>query len=168
MKFAFGLITALLISTAAHAHGVTAGDIEIIHPNIPQPAATAKAAGGFMGIANSGAEADRLIGVETDASAKAELHISEVGADGVAKMTHLDSIEIPAGDTVLLEPGGLHVMLMGLKGTLTEGDMVKATLIFEHAGRIEVEFMVDPPRGADHDAMDHDAMDHSAMEGAGD
>src|SRR5690606_22505636 len=68
MKHALGLLAALMISTAAHAHGVTEGDIEIIHPNIPQPAAGAKTAGGYMGISNEGAEADRLIAVETDAA----------------------------------------------------------------------------------------------------
>lgn len=165
MKHALGLIAALMISTAAHAHGVTEGDIEIIHPNIPQPAAGAKTAGGYMGISNEGAEADRLIAVETDAAARAELHISEIGADGVSTMRHLeDGIEIPAGDTVVLERGGLHVMLMGLTGTLTEGDMVKATLVFEHAGKVEMEFMVDPPGGEDHSKMDHSATDHSAAE----
>jgi copper(I)-binding protein len=159
MKHALGLIAALLISSAAHAHGTTHGTIEIIHPNIPQPAAGAKAAGGYMGITNSGTEADKLIGVETDAAAEAQLHISQVGADGVATMTHLDFIEIPAGDTVVLERGGLHVMLMGLTGTLTEGDMVKATLTFEHAGKVEMEFMVDPPGGEGHSKMDHSATE---------
>ncbi len=159
MKHALGLIAALLISTAAHAHGTTHGTIEIIHPNIPQPAAGAKAAGGYMGITNSGTEDDKLIGVETDAAAEAQLHISQVSADGVATMTHLESIDIPAGDTVVLERGGLHVMLMGLTGTLTEGDMVKATLVFEHAGKVEMEFMVDPPGGEDHSKMDHSDME---------
>ena len=163
MKHAFGLIAALMISTAAHAHGVTHGSIEIIHPNIPQPAAGAKTAAGYMGISNEGAEADRLVGVETAAAEKAELHISEINAEGVSTMRHLhDGIEIPAGDTVVLEPGGMHVMLMGLTGTLTEGDMVKATLVFEHAGKVEMEFMVDPPGGEDHSKMDH--SDHSAAE----
>lgn len=159
MKHALGLIAALLISTAAHAHGASTGDLEIIHPNIPQPAATAKTAAGYMGISNNGTEADRLIGVETDAAAKSQVHMTEVGADGVAKMGHVELVEIPPGDTVLLEPGGLHVMLMGLTGTLTEGDMVKATLIFENAGRVEIEFMVDPPGGEDRPAMDHSMME---------
>ncbi len=155
MKHALGLIAALLISTAAHAHGFTAGDLEIIHPSIPQPAAAAKSAAGYMGITNKGAEADHLIGVETDAAEKSEVHVTKVGDDGVATMSHVESIEIPAGDTVQLERGGLHVMLMGLNGTLNQGDMVKATLIFEHAGRVDVEFMVDAPGGEDHSAMDH-------------
>jgi copper(I)-binding protein len=58
-------------------------------------------------------------------------------------------------------------MFMGLKGPLTEGEMHKAVLIFERAGRVEIEFMIDPPMGKgdgqDHSKMDHSGMDHSKM-----
>ncbi len=161
MNRVLGLLAALMIAAPVHAHGVTQGEIEIIHPNIPQPAATAQAAGGYMGVSNNGHHADRLIGVETPAAKSAMLHESSVGADGVAKMSHVEGIDLPAGETVVLEPGGYHIMLMGLTKPLTEGEMVPATLIFEHAGRIEMEFMVDPPGGMDHSTMDHSAMGHS-------
>ena len=156
-------LAALLLSTAAHAHGVTAGDIEIIHPAIPAPPASAKSAAGYMAIANNGAEPDTLVGIETGAAASVMLHTTEHGADGVARMMHLPAIEIPAGETLLLAPGGLHVMLMGLTAPLVEGDMVPATLVFDHAGRVAIEFMVDPPGGADHATMDHAAMDPAAV-----
>jgi copper(I)-binding protein len=155
MKPALALILALLTAAPVHAHGVIQGALEIIHPNIPQPAKGAKSAAGYMAISNAGDTPDRLIGVETPAAAKSMLHTTRVSADGVASMTHLDAVEIPAGDTILLEPGGIHIMLMGLTGTLTEGDMIPGALIFEQAGRIEIEFMVDPPGGVDHTTMDH-------------
>ncbi|MCB6178980.1 copper chaperone PCu(A)C [Rhodobacter sp. Har01] len=157
MRPILGLLTALLLAAPLHAHGVTAGSIEIIHPNIPQPADGAMAAAGYMGIANAGDQPDRLIGVETPVAKSAMLHQTSVDADGVAKMAHLPGLDIPAGGTALLEPGGTHIMLMGLTQTLTEGQMVPATLIFETAGRVEVEFMVDPPGGMDHSTMDHSA-----------
>ncbi len=157
-----GLLAALALSAPALAHSVTAGEIEIIHPAIPAPAASAKAAAGYMAIANNGPTPDRLIGVETPAAASATLHTTEHGADGVARMAHLPALVIPAEDTVVLAPGGMHVMLMGLTAPLTEGEMVPATLVFEHAGRVAIAFMVDPPGGADHSTMDHSAMDHSA------
>lgn len=158
MKQIFGILTALMLSTtAAFAHGVTAGKLEIIHPNIPQPIASANSAAGYMAISNEG-DADRLIGVETPIAKSAMLHTTEHSADGVARMMHVEALEIPAGDTIVLEPGGLHVMLMGLTGVMHEGDMIPATLIFEHAGRVEMEFMVDPPGGVDHSKMDHGAM----------
>ena len=161
------LLTALALAAPAVAHEITSGDIQIIHPHIPQPAATAKAAGGFMAIVNTGTEPDRLIGVETDIAAKAEVHESRVDANGVGTMEHVDAVEIPAGETINLEHGGYHIMFMGLTGTLTEGEVHKATLIFERTGRVEIEFMIDPPAGMgdmDHSKMDPGKMDHSKMD----
>jgi hypothetical protein len=157
-----GLIAALLLADPVHAHGVTVGDLEIIHPNIPQPASSAMAAAGYMGISNAGDEADRLIGVETTVAQSAMLHKTEVNADGVASMAHVEGIDIPANDTVVLESGGYHIMLMGLTQELIEGQMVPGVLIFEKAGRVEMEFAIDPPGGVDHSTMDHSAMGHDA------
>lgn len=162
---AFSLMATVLLGSAAQAHGVTVGNLEIIHPNIPAPIASAKSAAGYMGISNEGTTADRLIGIEVPTVAKAMLHTTVHQSDGVAKMMHLDAIDLPPGETVLLEPGGMHVMLMGLQAVMTEGQMVPATLIFEHAGRVEVEFMVDPPNGVDHSTMDHSAMGHGQADG---
>lgn len=161
MKRLLALAVAILIAGPAAAHEVTVGDLQIIHPHIPQPAATAKAAGGFMAITNNGTEPDRLIGVETDIAAKAEVHESRVDANGVGTMEHVDAIEIPPGETVNLQHGGYHIMLMGLTGPLMEGELHKATLIFERAGRVEIEFQIDPPMGMGE--MDHSKMDHSQM-----
>jgi len=160
------LAASLFLAFPTFAHEVTVGDLQIIHPHIPQPAKAAKAAGGFMAIVNNGAEPDRLIGIESDLAMKSEVHESKVDANGVGTMDHVDFIEIPPGGTVNLQHGGYHIMFMGLKGTLTEGEMHKATLIFEKAGRVEIEFMVDPPTGQgeghDHSKMDHDAEGHAA------
>jgi copper(I)-binding protein len=84
---------------------------------------------------------------------KSEVHESRVDANGVGTMTHVDAIEIPAGGTVNLQHGGYHIMFMGLTGTLSEGAMIPVTLEFEKAGKVQVEFMVDPPGGAGEDHM---------------
>jgi copper(I)-binding protein len=155
MRHILGILTALALASASHAHGVTAGDLEIIHPSIPAPPASTKAAGGHMGIRNDGDAPDRLIGVEMDAADHIMLHTTEIGSDGVARMIHLDAIELPPGETVLLQPGGLHVMMMGLRRTFEEGDMIPATLVFERAGRVEVEFAVEPREGLGEDHGQH-------------
>ncbi|WP_128514206.1 copper chaperone PCu(A)C [Tabrizicola thermarum] len=162
MSRILALLAAVFLSGPALAHEVTVGDLQIIHPYIPQPAASAKAAGGFMAIVNNGSEPDRLIGVESDIAMQSEVHESKVDANGVGTMEHVDFIEIPPGQTVNLERGGYHVMFMGLKGPLTEGEMHKAVLIFERAGRVEVEFQIDAPmgQGQGHGAMDHSKMGH--------
>ncbi|MEH7828113.1 copper chaperone PCu(A)C [Gemmobacter denitrificans] len=169
MKPVLTLMAALVLSaTPLLAHGVKKDGLEIIHPNIPAPAASAKSAAGYMAIANDGATPDRLIAVEMEVAQSVMLHTTEHGADGVARMKHLESVDIPAGETVVLEPGGMHVMLMGLTATLSEGDMVPGTLVFEQAGRVAVEFMVDPPGAAAHDhaAMGHGAAGHDAAPAA--
>ena len=142
MQRLFVLATALFLAAPALAHEIVAGDLQIIHPHIPQPAASAKSAGGFMAIVNNGTE----------------VHESRVDANGLGTMTHIEALEIPAGETVSLERGGYHVMFMGLTGPLTEGEMHKAVLIFEKAGRVEIEFQIDPPMGKGE--MDHSTMDH--------
>lgn len=164
----FAATLAILLSSAAFAHEVKVGDLQIIHANIPAPMNGAQVAAGYMGISNEGHHADKLIGVEVEFAAQAMLHTTEFTADGVASMKHVEALEIPAEDTVVLEPGGYHVMLMGLNQSLSEGDMLPATLIFEQAGRVEIEFMVDPADGSvDHSAMGHDAAGAHAAHGAG-
>lgn len=162
MNRILSLAAALLLAAPVLAHEFTAGDLQIIHPHIPQPAASAKAAGGFMAIVNSGTEADRLVGVETAIAAKSEVHESRVDENGVGTMAHIDAVELPPGETVNLEHGGYHVMFMGLVTPLNEGELHKATLIFENAGRVEVEFSIDPPVGQ---GEGHGGMDHSAHGG---
>lgn len=157
MRHILGILTALALASACHAHGVTAGDLEIIHPSIPAPPASAKAAGGHMGIRNDGDAPDRLIGVEMDAANHVMLHTTEIGSDGVARMIHLDLIEIPPGETVLLQPGGMHVMMMGLRRALDVGELIPATLVFQNAGRVEVEFIVEEREGLGESHGNHGA-----------
>ena len=153
MTKTFALIAALLLGGTAGAHELTVGDLQFIHPHIPQPAATAQVAGGYLAISNAGAQADRLMGVSSKIAKSVSLHQSRVDANGVASMSPVAALEIPAGETVLLEPGGYHIMFMGLTGRFSEGDMLPVTLTFEKAGAIEMGFMVDPAGGT---AMEHD------------
>lgn len=99
----------------------------------------AMAGGGFLAITNTGTSDDVLIAVLADFP-RVELHTTEF-EDDIARMIHVDAIPVPAGETVTLEPGGLHVMFMGLQGNpLTEGATIAATLVFEEAGDVPVTF----------------------------
>ena len=69
-----------------------------------------------------------------------------------------DGIEIPAGETVTLEPGGLHIMFMGLKQPIEQGKTVPVVLTFEKAGDITINLDV-AKMGAK--SMDHSHMNHS-------
>jgi len=122
----------------------TSGTLVIQDVTAFETAPTAKAAGGYMRIENTGDADDRLIGVEADFP-RVELHTTEE-KDGVARMMHVDGIDVPAGGTAILQPGALHVMFMGLgEGQgFSAGDEVPAVLIFENAGPVSVVFDVIP------------------------
>jgi copper(I)-binding protein len=139
-----GLVTTLLLGSLsfAHAHSVTVGEMEIVHPAIPAPPAAARSAAGYLEIVNAGSVGDRLLGVETAIAKQAMLHSTDHGADGVARMVHLDAIDIPANGTVLLEPGGMHIMLMGLKKPLKVGDTFPMQLRFRKAGKVQITVRV--------------------------
>jgi periplasmic copper chaperone A len=151
------LLAALLCGTAAFSHEFKVGSLEIIHPHMNASGAQAHSAGGFMTIVNQGSESDRLIGVTAGFAAESMVHETAVDASGVARMNAVPQLEIPAGSTVELMRGGYHVMFMGLSGPITEGETLPATLTFEKAGSVEVEFSVDPA-GAEEDHSDMDAM----------
>lgn len=110
-------------------------------------ASNPKAGAAFMVIHNSGPDADRLIGVTSDAATRVELHTHKEIADGVMQMTQLEGgIVIPADGAHALARGGDHVMLMGLTQPLEQGGSVPLVLTFETAGEIAVEIPVDQDR----------------------
>ena len=127
---------------AAFASDYKLGTLEIIQPLARATLPGAPVSGGYMVIRNSGSEADRLLSASVDFAGKTEIH--EMAMDGdVMKMRQLEAgLEIPAGGEVELKPGGYHIMFMMLGEELKEGEKRKATLTFEKAGTIEVEFDV--------------------------
>ena len=122
---------------------------------------TAKVGGAFMMLHNMGKEDDRLIGARSPISGRTEVHTTKM-TDGVMKMIHLkEGIEVKAGETVMLKPGGYHVMFMGLKEPMSEGKTFPVTLIFQKAG--EVEVMVSVKKAGAMGGMKHGKMDHDKM-----
>ena len=110
---------------------------------------TAKAGTVYLTLTNNSSKADRLLAVTTAASDTAQVHES-VEKDGVATMKRLEVLEIPAGGTVELKPGGIHIMLTGLKAPLKKGGMILLELKFELAGAIEVMAHVGDVAAGDH------------------
>jgi periplasmic copper chaperone A len=146
--------------TTGQAHEFTAGALTIEHPMAYETAASAKTVGGYLTIINNGTENDRLTGVQADFP-RVELHTTEE-QDGVARMVHLESIDLPAGGTVAFEPGGYHVMFMGLGGDPFEpGEKIPARLVFEKAGEVEVVFNVEARPEMGGEGTGHGDMEHS-------
>ncbi|WP_432254615.1 copper chaperone PCu(A)C [Limimaricola sp. AA108-03] len=157
------------LAGAAQAHDYGSGDLTVLHPFAIETAERATTGAGYFAIRNDGDAADALIAVEADFP-KVALH-EAVETDGMMTMQPLERIEIAPGETVTLAPGrGGHVMFMGLENPFEVDGRFAATLVFETAGPVEVEFVVEPrpeagtPReGMDHGDMDHEAMGHGAM-----
>jgi copper(I)-binding protein len=88
-----------------------------------------------------GAAGDRLLGASSPVAGRVELH--SMGMDGgVMRMREVDGIDVPAGGAVVLEPGGLHLMLMDLKAPLQPGKAVPLTLRFQKAGEVQATLQV--------------------------
>ena len=139
---------ALLASLALFAAGQAMaldyklGALEIDNPWARATPATAKAAAGYLTVKNTGTTPDRLVAAKTPAADRATVH--EMKMEGsIMRMHELEhGLDIPPGATVTLAPGGLHVMLMGLKAPLKPGSKVPLTLVFEKAGSIDIDLDV--------------------------
>jgi copper(I)-binding protein len=115
----------------------------------------------FLTIHNATATADKLVGASTPAATTVEIHQSATDANGVATMTKVDGVAIPAGQQVTLDSNGYHIMLMGLTAPLTEGTPFDITLDFETAADVTLPVTVVAPAGATM-PMDHSAHDSTA------
>jgi copper(I)-binding protein len=125
----------------------------------------------FLEIVNHADTDERLIGVASDVAEKVEMHTHTESADGVMQMSAVPKgFPIAALQGHALKRGSDHIMLMGLKQDLKDGDIVHLTLTFEHAGVVEVDVPVDnarkPAAMGDMQGMDHSKMDHDSMEAA--
>lgn len=92
----------------------------------------------YFTVTNNGDEADTLVKIESDIADIIEIHNVEMD-DGVMQMVPMhDGVEIAAGESVVLEPGGYHVMLIGITESLLDGEDFTATVHFENAGEVEI------------------------------
>lgn len=142
-----GIASALALTIAAPAVGAEyrVGDLVIENPTARATPPNAPVSGGYMTIRNEGDAPDRLVGGSAGFAGKTEIHEMTMEND-VMKMRPVEGgLEIPAGRSVDLKPGGFHVMFMQLSEQLKEGETRKATLTFEKAGDAELDFEVMAP-----------------------
>lgn len=131
-----------LAVTVASAGEYKAGSLDISNPWSRATPKGASVAAGYMRIKNSGSTPDRLVSGSSDVASKFELHEMKMEHE-VARMRPVkDGLEIKPGETVELKPGSFHIMFVGLKKPLTAGDHFKATLVFEKAGSVNVDYDV--------------------------
>lgn len=135
------LALALAATSPAAAHDPSPQDIAVEQPWSRATAPNAPNGAAFMTIRNSGHDADRLVSAVSAIAERVELHTHRM-ENGVMKMRPVDVIDIPAEGEAVLKPGGLHVMMFGLKAALVEGETFPLELTFERGGTRTVEVTV--------------------------
>ena len=165
VSFKILLSTFLLAAFAAVASAE--GHLKIDNAWVRGVPPTNRVTAAYLDINSTDGKADRLIAAASPASDKIEFHESSKKS-GMASMVQLDSIEVPASGSVKLAPGGKHLMLIGLKHPLKDGDPIQLSLTFERAGKFELMAKIrrGGPWGMKHG--NHDKKHEMKHEGHGD
>ncbi len=146
----FILIISILAACAPAANsspsqnGIEIEQARIVVPGTATPMAgmnigSTTSLAGYLIIKNTGSADDQLLSASADFAGMVMLHKSVVDSNNVATMQEVQSIDIPAGQTVTLQPGGFHIMFMNLKTTPQVGSKIILTLVFQKAGTISVQ-----------------------------
>ena len=130
-KIVLVLITGIFFSAFAKP------DIVVESPWVRAVPPSSKNTALFMTIKNTGNREDTLLSVKTDIAKMVMIH-KTVNENGIMKMIHIDNIKIPPNKKINFKPGGLHVMLMGLKKNPEIGEKIKFILVFKKSGKITV------------------------------
>lgn len=139
---AVSLVTGLARSEEMKSHPVSVGDLEITSGWVRAMLPGQPAGGGFFIVTNKGTSADRLIAGSTQTAGRVEIHTMEIVNDVMVMRPVEGGLEIPAGATVELKPGGLHIMFMEVAEPYQEGATVPVTLEFEKAGKVDLQLPV--------------------------
>ena len=136
------LLVAGIIAVPAGAHSYETGHLVIGHPWSRPTAPGRPVAVAYLSITNNGTAADALISASTPQATSVQMHQTSL-SEGMARMRPLEELAIAPGKTVKIEPGGIHLMLVGLNGPLLAGSTVPLTLVFRTAGSITVQLNIE-------------------------
>lgn len=144
------LIAAVAIATAVAApvlaHEVVKGDLTLSNLELRASLGVNPNTGGYLTVSNKGA-ADELIAASCTCAREVQLHVMSMNG-GVMSMSRVTRLAVPAGGKLELKPGGAHLMVMGLKKPLKDGEKVDFTLTFRRAGKVSTFFHVVKVPGA--------------------
>ena len=134
----------MLNLSPAQAHEYKIGNLEIVHPWARAQLKGSDVADGFVKIINHGSTPDRLLAVKVEFAKAAQIHDMKMDGSTMQMIELKDGVAIPAGATVELKPKAMHVMFMGVTEDLVPDQLIEGELTFEKAGKIKVEFMIEP------------------------
>ena len=145
MTFAKAMFAILLLTASIarplHAQGRSAGGIAVEEPWARATPGGARTGAAYMTLVNKGDTANRLLGATSPVASEVQFHkVTE--ENGISRMRELRTIDIAPEDMVLLKPGNIHIMLVGLKHPLKQGETFPLTLEFEKAGRVHLTISI--------------------------
>jgi len=146
-------VIVLVLLIAATSSAFTQGaSIQVEQPWSRATPTGASTGAVYLTITNKSHDTDRLLGALSDVADKSQIHEMKV-VNGTMEMREVSGgLPVPAGGSVVLKPGGYHVMLIGLKKPLKAGETIPLTLDFEKAGKVSITVPV-RAMGAGHDDM---------------
>jgi copper(I)-binding protein len=110
--------------------------VEISEPRFRAPPNGRNVTAGYLTLTNGSDKAQKLVGASSPKAERIELHAHLKGADGMAQMRQVQQVEIPAKGTAVLAPGGLHLMVFGIKEPLKPGDSFPVELTFDGSRKV--------------------------------
>jgi periplasmic copper chaperone A len=140
-RIGFGIALCAALAMAGVARAQSMGTLEIEHPWARATPPGASVGGGYVTVKNGGDAADKLVGASSPAADQVQLHVMRMD-NGVMRMRQVPSFKVPAHGSLMLKPGGNHLMFIGLKQPLKPGEKVPVKLRFERAGEVEVQLDV--------------------------
>lgn len=164
MRHEIYLVTALAVApylgNETRAQTPTPRTVLIEQPWARATPGGAKTGAAYMTLINNGTSADRLIGASTPVADSVQFH-KETQDDGVSRMRQMSTVDLAPGAKIVFKPGEMHMMIVGLKQPLKEGQSLSLTLQFEKAGSIEVTAPIEKIGAMQHHdmgSMTHDPM----------
>lgn len=139
-----GFVTLVLFvaSVAACSIGAapsTSGGLTIGDPWVRASVGLAQPTAAYLSITNPGGSAEGLLSASSPGAAMVEIHETSMASDGTMGMHPIARLDVPAGGSVALAPGGFHLMISGLKTELRPGDRLELDLVFDRAGKVVVQ-----------------------------
>lgn len=137
------LLTAAVLATGLSPAIAASNGLSVVNARMPLPPAGSDVGAVYLTLRNEGVESETIVAVESAWARSAMLHESAVD-HGTARMRPIERLTIPAGRTIVLAPGALHIMLVGLRNDLRVGQEVPLALLLEGGQKLDVVVSVRP------------------------
>ena len=132
------LFGALVVAAVVAGCSAAAPKVTVSDAWVRSVAVSNEPTAAYLVISNGSGQPDALLGASSPDAVMVQLHETTTDSTGMTGMQHIDRLAIPGEGEVTLQPGGHHLMIMGLSRTLAAGGTLELDLVFERAGKVVV------------------------------